>query len=1151
MLDCPEAAFMLEEMAALARRLAEDEVSDPPAAREVLLRAVLQISLYLEGLQRGGRDQPVHLQALTNELRIARGLNPLKGELPPALAGGGWRKTTLNLKTLAGQLRPALQRALIGVVRGQDIADNLGRIAAVFAQFRAAAASEPAYRLWWMAESLALELRGDGLDLDRQSTFLLRDLDHQVRLMLDEQTDPDRGADPALEERLTQLLSTSESGRQRLEERADYQPPMPEVGGAEELAPPDAETLLTIATYLKESLTLFKDAMDRFVRSDERLVAALGDEPSRLRQVGNVLALLNMNTSTQLLYQQADTLEQWLTRDETVSEERLFSLAGELILVEDSLDGIVEFAYGLEAEQDGEQRPDRGLAAFGQGRARFATAREVITDMARARELASVHINRADDPGAWSDLLPILHNASGVLALLECETVARLMGALEEVIEDRAGQPDPVEGDFIDGFAETLVALEYYLEQMGEGRVPDQRLLEVAEAQLARLRGESITPSPSAELLGAEAAQAPQDAERVQLYRPEPVETPQPSEEPRPPAYPAPVLEDSQLPEPQPGQGLEAPSLDLQLQEPEQQSRPLELQIQEPGTEDLTLELDLARPVEESASLELDLSDESASLEEVQVTEEEKSDSGGMEVDFLELEELEPLESREQPPAGEKDKEQQLEAPEEDLAALLAALGRDQQPLVIQEHQEPVAEEPMAEEPVAEEPVAEEPVAEEPVAEEPVAEEPSAPIQEPAPAVAEVDPEFLEIFLEEARGELEVMADALAAWRRDPADRQALTTVRRAFHTLKGSGRMVGQTLVGECAWHFEDLLNQVLAGRLPSAALIRDLVEEARQVLARVVGPDAGQGDEAEAIAALEARVAAVRSGEQPLEAAAAVPLQPYQEELARLGVVLARNRQDATLVGDLADTFQGLGERAEERGDTAVRELTIPLKDYLHRLDRVRASLDEAGLDLCLDAARCLEHLAAGRTVDTDALIDRARELAEGLEETSPKGPTIAFPELERHPQEQPPREEVVPAPAPPEPPALELDPELVEVFLAEGEEILDACDVILRRWSSDTGNLELLNDLRRDVHTLKGNSRLAGLMAIGHLAHTVESLLDVVAAGEAAGSAPVADALQLSLDRFHAMLEQVREEKRPPAGADDLIQDLKDLLEASSEV
>ena len=76
----------------------------------------------------------------------------------------------------------------------------------------------------------------------------------------------------------------------------------------------------------------------------------------------------------------------------------------------------------------------------------------------------------------------------------------------------------------------------------------------------------------------------------------------------------------------------------------------------------------------------------------------------------------------------------------------------------------------------------------------------------------EHDDEMREVFLEEAH---EVIGDARAAsaeLARSPGDLALLTTVRRAFHTLKGSSRMVGLKAFGEAAWAGEQVFNTQLA---------------------------------------------------------------------------------------------------------------------------------------------------------------------------------------------------------------------------------------------------------------------------------------------------------------------------------------------------
>ena len=72
----------------------------------------------------------------------------------------------------------------------------------------------------------------------------------------------------------------------------------------------------------------------------------------------------------------------------------------------------------------------------------------------------------------------------------------------------------------------------------------------------------------------------------------------------------------------------------------------------------------------------------------------------------------------------------------------------------------------------------------------------------------EIDAELLSIFLEEAVEVLATMEEQHALLVNDPHNVDALTTIRRSTHTLKGSGRMVGLTDLGEAAWEVEQTLN-------------------------------------------------------------------------------------------------------------------------------------------------------------------------------------------------------------------------------------------------------------------------------------------------------------------------------------------------------
>src|SRR6185312_15829094 len=71
--------------------------------------------------------------------------------------------------------------------------------------------------------------------------------------------------------------------------------------------------------------------------------------------------------------------------------------------------------------------------------------------------------------------------------------------------------------------------------------------------------------------------------------------------------------------------------------------------------------------------------------------------------------------------------------------------------------------------------------------------------------------------------------------------------------------------------------------------------------------------------------------------------------------------------------------------------------------------------------------------------------------------------------------------------------IDADLLEVFIDEAREILDSADGVLAKWHADPGELSFVGELQRDLHTLKGGARIAGLVAVGDLAHAIETVLE----------------------------------------------------------
>ena len=131
----------------------------------------------------------------------------------------------------------------------------------------------------------------------------------------------------------------------------------------------------------------------------------------------------------------------------------------------------------------------------------------------------------------------------------------------------------------------------------------------------------------------------------------------------------------------------------------------------------------------------------------------------------------------------------------------------------------------------------------------------------------EIDAELLSIFIEEAIDVRGAIARNIVELRKRPHDVEVLTTIRRSFHTLKGSGRMVGLKDFGEAAWSMEQTLNHWLRLELPVNAALLKLIDDAHAAFSAWIDQlNAGAGTHKD-VSALLADAERLRS-ETPAEA-------------------------------------------------------------------------------------------------------------------------------------------------------------------------------------------------------------------------------------------------------------------------------------------
>src|SRR5581483_4402513 len=120
-----------------------------------------------------------------------------------------------------------------------------------------------------------------------------------------------------------------------------------------------------------------------------------------------------------------------------------------------------------------------------------------------------------------------------------------------------------------------------------------------------------------------------------------------------------------------------------------------------------------------------------------------------------------------------------------------------------------------------------------------------------------------------------------------------------------------------------------------------------------------------------------------------------------------------------------------------------------------------------------------------------------------------------------------------------------DLLREFLTETNESLDVVDVELVRFEQDPNNAQILGNIFRLVHTIKGTCGFLGLPRLASLAHAAESLMGKFRDGSTPVTADAVTLILATIDRIKEILDALEKNQSEPQGADeDLIGKLDDM-------
>ena len=1103
MVELYGSAMAAEEMENLVQALIDNKVGNRGDAFEVLIRGVLQLPDYLDHLLEGHPDTPMLLLPLLNDLRAARGA-PLLSEnalftpdltveapLPMTISG--------NLVDTLRKLRHHYHLGLLDWFRDRDDEAGLKRIAGVLEELRKSASEQEISRLLWVADGLVESLVDGGLESSVSIKLLLGHLDRQFKKILDRGEHALNVEPPSeLLKNLLYYVATSRGEgtlTREVKEAFRLDEILPDMGSLEQaradMAAPGAALMSTVSSVMMEDLLKVKDNLDLFVRSEERKLEDLLPLKDTLLQIADTLGMLGLGIQRENVQQQVETINAMESGERPIDDNSLMEMAGALLDLENSLNEInVARAANVRAE---EGTVDAGTSLIQDAehlKLLKTVVKEAKLELDQVKEAINLFSKNPADKSPLEIVPAALDRIKGGISILSLERAADLLqgciGYIRENLLEGALVPD---ADTLDSLADAISSIEYYLESLAGKWGQPEAILDVAEYSLAQLQGE------------------PSEQENDELVTLSGLAQPEMAEEP----------------------------------------------VGEPGDDNDTL-IDLGMPETGGADRNDESITETMTLPEEVETDEDETLHDISIVDLKLPEETEAVaETETAESAGEGDEEQTL---------TLDIEGFDSADEVLPQATPEQAE--AVEEAAEEEPA---PAAEAVEVESGAAEQPAV--------MEEIDEEILEIFMEEAEEVLEQINEMLPKLRQDINDEDSLGELRRAFHTLKGSGRLVGAMDIGEFAWAFENMLNRVLDNTIELSEPMLDLIDQARQVLPAMFNlfregrkPDAGmlvlmeyadrlrQGQPLPEAAAAQEEEEAPAPEETPPEETATEPapepaidpvlLDIYRKEvethLATLETYVRdwENGRYHAPTEALMRALHTLTGSSRTTGVMPVAELCGRFEHYVKELMNLGAQMDADALGLlndCIDyiraATRELEQGMPGED-SNQSLLARLQQLIDNIDTAPREAPAVA-PE---------------PAAEAPEAaqPAPEYDEDLLEIFIEEGDEILDASDTTLHHWQEHPDEQEDVEALQRYLHTLKGGARMAGVTPVGDLSHNIESLLTLVAEGRKVVSEDMFSVLQRAQDRLVQMLEQLKA-RQPVGEAADIIQAVEALIQGDA--
>ncbi len=545
------AAQLAEEMVHVASALFEESIKDSREGLDALSRAMVQMPAYLERVQAGGRDIPLVLLPLLNDLRAVRG-SPLLSENTLFILNldtSGGNGTAANpsgddIVAVAKKLRPRYQAGMLGWLRGESSDSNLATMGVVAESLQQAAGIDAVYRLFWVAAALTEALREDGLDSSVSIKRLLGQVDRQIKQLIDHGETSFAANPPSqLINNLLYYAARANSAGERITavKRAfslsDVLPGADQLEAARsDLAAPSANLMQTVGEAIRQDLGHVKDVLDIYVRTGQDELDDLAAQDETLKRIADTLAMLGLGELRASVLAERERFGKWVNGEIAINEDEMMASASVLLAIEDSLDHeLIELIRPEPVSIDDDATDDSQSLRESDFRTVVrAVVRECLVNLSRVKE--SISQFAGSQTMALDNVPSLLRAINAGLLMLGKSRAVNVIDRIADYTRDtlRGSEAADIDAEHLDRFADAMVSVEYYLEALHKERPDPWYMLENADACMDLLLPEK------AERSSRVVPMAPPEAATAGEPPEEPVLTSVVEQQPAPDVEPAP-----------------------------------------------------------------------------------------------------------------------------------------------------------------------------------------------------------------------------------------------------------------------------------------------------------------------------------------------------------------------------------------------------------------------------------------------------------------------------------------------------------------------------------------------------------------------------------------------------------------------------------